>query len=92
MKERRVKFKEKVTAWCGNCSFRVKFKFVGKYEKKDLKLKESDKQKDKKKEYDKLSDKEKDLYKKTKLNAYKHGIYQCLDCDELKVLEFPEPF
>ncbi len=92
MKERRVSFKEKVTAWCGNCSLRVKFKFAGKYEKKKLKLKESDKQKDMKKEYDKLSDKETDLYKKTKLTAYRHAIYQCSDCEELKVLEFPEPF
>jgi len=92
MKERMVKFKEKVTAWCGTCNLRVKFKFIGKYQKKKLKTKEDDKEKDKKKEYDKLSDKEKDLYKKTKLTAYKYGLYQCSDCEELKVLEFPEPF
>ena len=56
MKERSAKFKAKVTAWCGNCLLRVKFKFVNPHKPKPNRL----------------------------------GIYQCSDCCELKVLEFPE--
>jgi len=88
----RIKFKLKLTGWCGTCSYRTQFKFMSSYDNEKVKLKknENNKQKDLKKEFDKLSVKEKDDHIKYKLKSHKQGIYQCLDCSELKVFELPE--
>lgn len=91
MKEHRAKFRSKITAWCGSCNWRVKFNFIIPYKLKDPKKDKDGKKVKGDKEYEKWSDKEKKEYKAYQLTSHLRGMYQCSDCEELKVLEFPEP-
>ena len=90
MREHRVKFKKKVTAWCGNCYLRVKFKFLSPYKAKDPKKDKDGKEVKGDKEYEKWTEKEKKDYKLYNLKSYRLGLYECGDCLEIKLLEFPE--